>query len=616
MNECLKKLTCNMVHVMADDLLRSDFRNFAHFIWSQVLNFSKPSPLQYDIADYMQECPVSEDGKARGQIQSLRGAGKSWLICVFIVWLLYCNPDLKIAVMCSKIDFGQRAIKFIRGLLHHELLVHLVPLKATDNKWENYRKDMLDNLDEFGCGAITQHSSEPSVKAFGIFGTFTGIHPDIVIADDVEVPENSGTAKKREKIHEKCKEFESLVNPGGMVLFLGTPQTEESIYNEKLDQRYVCRRWPCRYPDPADKSACLNIAPWLLDNMRTGLANPGDLTYPERFDDQELLVKEAIEGTQMFALQYMLDPSLSDADRYPLKLSNLVVFDAAYDMAPSQVVWGTAKPVTWLDSVGLQGDSFYEAAWASDEFLPYQMSVMYIDPAGRGGDSVAYAVAKALNGQVFISAAGGLAGKKGQDGAADAVLEKLAKIAFVNGVKKVIVEKNFGDGMYTKLLAPIMARICGPVAMEEVNSVGQKECRIIDVLQPLTQSKRLIIGHDVAKNDELWKQYTRLTRERGCLSHDDEVEALAGACSAVSEVVQIDPVKADSDRKAAAKRNMALEFQQSVQRGVTKDGRKVFYSGRMPTIDEQLAERDRLNRHRRRMGWQGGPRGTRGWANQ
>lgn len=597
-----------------DDPLKYDFRNFAHFIWSEVLNFPEPAPLQYDIADYMQECPVSEDGKARGQIQSLRGAGKTWLIGVFIVWLLYCNSDLKIAIMCSKISFGQRLIKFIRGLLHHQLLEHLIPLKATDNKWENFRKDMLDNLDEFGCGAITQHSSEPSVKAFGLFGTFTGIHPDVVIADDIEVPENSGTAKKREKIHDKCKEFESLVNPGGMVLFLGTPQTEESIYNEKLDVRYVQRRWPCRYPDPADKSACLNIAPWLLDNIRAGLAKPGDLTYPERFDDQELLVKESIEGTQMFALQYMLDPSLADADRYPLKLSNLVVFDASHDMAPSQVVWGTAKPVTWLDSVGLQGDRFYEAAWASDEFLPYQMSVMYIDPAGRGGDSVAYAVAKALNGQVFISAAGGLAGKKGQDGAADAVLEKLAKIAFVNGVKKVVVEKNFGDGMYTKLLAPIMARICGPVAMEEVNSVGQKECRILDVLQPLTQSKRLIIGHDVAKNEELWKQYTRLTRERGCLSHDDEVEALAGACSAVSEVVQIDPVKADTDRKAAAKRNMALEFQRSVQRGFTKDGRKVFYSGRMPTITEQLAERDRLNRSKKRMGWQGGSRGTKGWV--
>lgn len=581
-----------------------------------MLSFPEPAPLQYDIADYMQECPVSEDGKARAQIQSLRGAGKTWLIGVFIVWLLYCNPDIKIAIMCSKIDFGQRLIGFIRGLLHHELITHLVPLKAAGNKWANFRKDMLDNLDEFQCGAATRHSSEPSVKAFGIFGTFTGIHPDVVIADDVEVPENSGTAKKREKIHEKCKEFESLVNPGGMVLFLGTPQTEESIYNEKLDERYVCRRWPCRYPDLKDKSACQSIAPWLINNLLSGAAKPGDLTYPERFDDQELLVKEAIEGTQMFALQFMLDPTLADSDRYPLKLSNLVVFDAAFDMAPSQVVWGTAKPITWLDSVGLQGDCFYEAAWASDEFLPYQMAVMYIDPAGRGGDSVAYAVAKALNGHVFISAAGGLAGKKGQDGAADAVLEKLAKVAFVNGVKKIVVEKNFGDGMYTKLLAPVVARICGPVAMSEVNSVGQKERRIIDVLQPLTQSKRLIIGHDVAKNDDLWKQYTRITNERGCLSHDDLVEALAGACSAVSEVVQIDPVKADADRKTAEKRRMAMEFQQSVQRGVTKDGCRVFYNGRMPTIDEQLAERDRVIRRRRRIGWSGKPRGTRGWGRQ
>lgn len=614
MNTCLAKLL--KLDPEEKDPLKYDFRNFAYFIWSQVLQFPEPAPIQYDIANYMQECPVSEDGIARGQIQSLRGAGKTWLVGVFIAWLLYCNPDIKVAIICSTVTFGQRAIGFVRGLFLHEILTHLLPRKAADNKFSNYKKDMLDNLDEFQCGAITKISADPSVKAFGLFGTYTGVHPDIVIADDIEVPENSGTARKREKIHEKCKEFESLINPGGMILFLGTPQTEESVYNEKLDDRYIVRRWPCKYPDPTNRSACLHLAPWLLENLLSGKAEPGDVTYPERFDDVALMVKESIEGTQMFALQYMLDPSLADSDRYPLKLANLIVFDSSYDMAPSQVVWGSQKPVTWLDSIGLQGDRFYEAAWASDEFLPYQMSVMYIDPAGRGGDSVAYAVAKALNGSVYIPACGGLAGKKGLDGASDAVLEKLAKIAFVHGIKQVIVEKNFGDGMYAKLLAPIMARICGPVEITEVNSVGQKELRIIDVLQPLTQSKKLIVSKDVAKNEVLWKQYSRITKEKGCLAHDDEVEALAGACTAVSAVVQIDPAKADADRKSAAKRQMALDFQESVTRGVTKDGRKVFM-GRMPTLEEQIKERERISRTRnRRMSWGNNNRGTRGWGRQ
>lgn len=614
MNTCLMKLI--NLDPEETDLLKLDFRNFAHFAWNKILQFPEPAPLQYNIADYMQDCPVSEDGIARGQIQSLRGAGKTWLVGVFVAWLLYCNPNLKIAIICSTVTYGQRAIGFIRGLFMHELLTTLVPRKAIDNKFTQYKKDMTDNAEEFQCGAMTLHSSDPSVKGFGLFGTYTGIHPDIVIADDIEVPENSGTVKKREKIHEKCKEFESLINPGGMILILGTPQTEESIYTEKLDSRYVARRWPCRYPDPTDKPACLNIAPWILENLRSGKAQPGDVTYPERFDDTALMVKESIEGTQMFALQYMLDTSLADADRYPLKLANLIVFDSSYDMAPSQVVWGSQKPVTWLDSVGLLGDRFYEAAWASDEFLPYQMSMMYIDPAGRGNDSVAYAVAKALNGSVYIPDAGGFAGKKGLDGASDVVLEKLAKIAYINGIKQVIVEKNFGDGMYAKLLAPIMARICGPVEITEVNSTGQKELRIIDVLQPLTQSKKLIVSKTVAKNDILWKQYSRITRVRGCLANDDYVEALAGACTAVSAVVQIDPVKADEQRKSAAKRQMALDFQQSIERGITKEGHRVFM-GRMPTLEEQLEERDRINRTRnRRMSWGNNNRGTRGWGQQ
>lgn len=620
MNECLQKLTCHHRWLEESDQLRLDFRNFVHFAFTHILNF-EVSGLQFDIADYMQNLPLSEDGKARGQIQSLRGVGKTVLVGLFIVWLLYCNPDIKIAVICSTQPFSRRMIAFVRGLLDsHDLFRHLVPKKAEKNNWSDFRKDMPDHADGFLCGDITVKSTEDSIKGFAVLGTFTGAHPNVIISDDVETPENSLSELKRERLHEKVKEFEDLVVPGrdggAMIMFLGTPQTEQSIYFEKLDARYCIRRWPARYPDPNESAQMQNLAPKLAEDLKCGRCKPGDPTHPERHGEDELLVKEAIEGIQRFALQYMLDPTLADADRYPLKLTNLVVFDAANDMAPDRVVWGSTKPCDYISSCGLQGDKFYEAVWASDDYLPYQMSVLYIDPKGRGGDTVGWCVAKALNGYAFVPACGGFAGKKGMDGASDRVLEKLAQVALIHGVKRIVVESNFGDGMYTKLLAPVVARICGPVEIVEVNSTGQKEKRIIDVLKPLTQMKRLVVGTDVAKNEDLWMQYTRITELKGCLKHDDLVEALAGACTAVSDVMQLDPEKASEKRKADEKKKMALEFQQSVLRGVSADGKRQVHCGRMPTVDEQIAERDRQSSMQQRRGsWGGaGRRGTRGWG--
>lgn len=607
MNRCLEKLC--LIDSNPDDPFRYDFRNFADFVWREILSLDCLAAIQADIADYMQNLPMSEDDKARGQIQSLRGAGKTWLVGVFVVWLLYCNPDIKVGIICSTQTFSRRLLKFVRTIIDgHPALRHLAPRLAVENPWDDFRKNMQDSVDDFLCGGITKRSTEPSVKAVGIFGTFTGFHPDVIVSDDVETPENSLTVGKRLRLHEKCREFESLVNPLGMVMYLGTPQSEESLYFDKLDPRYVIRRWPARCPIKSDVAQTKDISPWLLENCEEGMT-----TYPERFHEEELLVKEAIEGPIMFALQYMLDPTLADADRFELKLSNLIVMDMAQDMAPSQVTWGTTKPIGHIDTVGLPGDrEFYAPVWLGEDYVPYSQTVMYIDPAGSGADAVGYCVAKGVGGMIFVPACGGLAGKKGTDGTSDAVMEKLAKIAALYGIKRVVVEDDFGNGMYAKLLAPHLARHCGAVQVDS-KPAGQthKEKRILDVLGPLTRNKRLVISQEVAKNETLMHQYTRITKDRGCLAHEDELEALAGACAEFDSVV-LDPEKQDAIRKEAAIRQTALDFQESWRRQAQRG--RILGAGRIPTYEEQVAERDKLALRGPRHGaWGARPRGTRGW---
>jgi hypothetical protein len=122
-------------------------------------------------------------------------------------------------------------------------------------------------------------------------------------------------------------------------------------------------------------------------------------------------------------------------------------------------------------------------------------------------------------------------------GYSDETLETLARLAKMHQVNHVIVEANFGDGMYTKLLTPVMSRF-HKCLIEEVKHSTQKEQRIIDTLEPVISTHRLIVDQKVIQKDfesasdpkySLIYQMTRITKDRGALIHDDRLDALAMA---------------------------------------------------------------------------------------
>ena len=115
-------------------------------------------------------------------------------------------------------------------------------------------------------------------------------------------------------------------------------------------------------------------------------------------------VREASYGRSGFALQFMLDTSLSDALRYPLKLSDLVVMDLDPNQAPVNIVWGNDPQGIWneLPSVGLTGDRYYRPVFYSEkEYAAYSGSVLTIDPSGRGKDEMGFSVTKMCMGRIF-----------------------------------------------------------------------------------------------------------------------------------------------------------------------------------------------------------------------
>ncbi len=530
-----------------------DFRNFLYLCWKH-LNLPEPTPIQYDIANFIQ-------GKdQRLVINAFRGVGKSWISSVFVCHQLLLNPQKNILVVSASKnradDFSTFTLRLINEI---DVLAHLRPL-------ESQRQSKV-SFDVRPARA----SHAPSVKSLGITSQLTGSRSDLVIADDVETSQNSATMGMRDKLSEQVKEFESIIKPLGRIIFLGTPQSEMSLYNQLPKRGYHLKVWTARYPSIKQlRSMNKTLSPIITKNWHVDKV--GYPTDEKRFDFEDLQEREASYGKSGFNLQFMIDTSLTDQDKYPLKLSDLVVMTTNPTKAPEKIVWASSPELKHEDlpCVGLHLDAYYRPMQIQGEWLDYHGAVLAVDPSGRGKDETAYAVVKMFNGNCFLTDSGGLVG-----GYTDKTLQGLADIAKKEKVKLILVEENYGGGMFTKLLMPFIQRTY-PVTIEEIRHSTSKEKRILDVLEPLMQQHRLIVNRDVVLNDytstqelypteqalryQLFYQMSRLSKDKGSLAFDDRLDVLAMAVNYWVEQLARDQELAMKQRKDNLRREEFDQF--------------------------------------------------------
>ena len=444
-----------------------DFRNH---LWAcfKHLGLGEPTPAQYAMAERLQS--FAKDM----QLQAGRGFGKSVITACLASWFLLRPGD-----------------------------------HTTDNAFA------------FNVEARTKIGQDKSCFARGIGSQITGSHADFVIADDVEIEGNCETANAREKLLNKVAEFEQIRNVGGRVIFLGTPQIKDSIYTH-LKMGYKVTKFPAVMPDKSSIAETEDVDEWVL-----GLnIEPNKPTQPERFPEEVLLERMAKIGPKLFALHYKLDTSLADFEKYPLRLSDLIVIDVNPDVCPEKIIWAKSQPMKGVPAFGLSGDLIYEPMWVSDTYTPYAQRVMYVDPSGRGEDETAICVASFANGYIYIHELIGYPG-----GYEKPILKKIAKMAYEYNVNMIRVESNFGDAMYCQLLAPIVTQVCGRIAIEDFRVSGRKEARIIDSLEPVMASHRLVFDRRAISQEANQKQITRIFDKRGALPKDDRIDVLAAAVS-------------------------------------------------------------------------------------
>lgn len=502
----------------------NDFKIFLKLVWEH-LRLPDPSELQYEIADFLQE------GHSRQVLQALRGAGKTWETGAFAAWRLLRDPNEKILIVSQSGAHSDNIAIFIRKIIETmPMLQHLIPKKSKGHRTSNV------SFDVDGC----EVSVQPSLRALGITSQLQGNRASLLIADDVEGQQNSATEMRREQLRVQTAEFEAILQTteGAQILVLGTPQSAESIYNGFRTDGYVTRIFPARYPEEVTiYEGCL--APYMVEKMDADPSIIGTTTEP-RFTEEDLIMRENRYGRSGFKLQFMLDTTLSDAEKYPLKLKDLIVTDLDDFSGPSAITWSSegTKEIDTIPNVGFRGDKLHRPGTYSDDLKNYEGVILAIDPAGTGTDEMGWCVVAHLLGRLYVLDFGGIRGGYGE-----ANLMRLARIAKKYKVNDCYIEANFGDGMFSSLLAPIMNAVY-PCNLEEVKVTTQKEVRIIDTLEPIMNQHRLIFNYSSCLNDvqfgirepqnmmySLMFQLSHITRDRQSLRHDDRIDVLALAVS-------------------------------------------------------------------------------------
>lgn len=517
-------------------------------------------------------------------VQAQRSQAKTTIAACFAVWSLIHMPHWRVLIISAG---GTQAV---------EISTLIVRLIMTMDVLECMRPDKLAG-DRTSVEAFDVHHSlkgldkSPSVACVGIDSNLQGKRADILIPDDIESSKNSATPTQRAKIAHLTKDFTSI-NASGRIIWLGTPQTQDSIYNALPARGVAIRVWPGRFPTPKQlPNYHGRLAPRLAmmlerePSLGTGgglLGNQGQPTDPALLDEDKLQKKERDQGEAYFQLQHMLSTALSDALRYPLKPALLTCVSVT-NRLPLVVVRG-------MDDAAVR--EFVSGSYAYRVRTPHEISretlgvpqpvVAYIDPAagGANADETAYAIGCFLNGNVWALGVGGVPG-----GYELEKLKELARRLLPHKPQLVKIEKNMGYGAFRAVFTQVLHDVfkeagASPPGLMDDLVTGQKEARIINTLSPVMGRGALIVAEAAFEEDarccasyppavqnsySLFHQLAHMSLVRDALEHDDRADAMEGLVRHFQE-----QLTQDQQRQLADKREKDFA---EMQRDLFGDGR-------------------------------------------
>lgn len=476
-------------------------------VWNMLQGRATP-PLHAHMATWLEERWLA--GDRRLLLLVFRDAGKSTIVGLFCAWLLVHDPNLRILVLSAEESLATKLTRNVRRVLvRHPAAGHLLP----------------DSREEWAASQLTVQRDidhrDPSLLARGIGANVTGSRADIVICDDVEVPNTSDTDEKRGKLRERLREVGFVLVPGGLQLFIGTPHSYHSIYAEEPR------------PELGETEAFLHD----FTRKVLPLVSRRVCAWPDRFAPKVVSRIRRDSGPLRFRSQMMLRPSHTREMR--LDPRRLVRYSD-----PLELREGNGERV-----VSIAGRRM-------------RSSVCWWDPAvgraERGDSSVVALVLVDGEGHYHVHGVSYLRVEApeacGEDEAAQ-LCRQVTDFLQATAQAAIVVETN-GLGRFLPALLRRTLRNRGlPVAVREHVSTTGKDQRILDAFDPLLAAGALHAHAGLWNTPFIREMQEWLPGGRG---RDDGLDAVSGCI--LSLPVRLHAQTADGTSRTPIWRPLATGF--------------------------------------------------------
>ena len=463
-----------MAESFKHDITEADFKLFI-VLWNQMQQQTTPQ-IHINMANWLER--AWKTGKKHLLLQAFRSSGKSTIAGLFCAWLLYRHSDLRILVIAADEILAGKMVRNVKRIIErHPLTQKMKPNNA--DQWASDRFTIRRNME----------LRDPSMLARGITSNITGSRADIIICDDVEVPNTCDSAEKREDLRERLSELSFVLVPDGTQFYIGTPHNYFTIYADQ----------PRKEIDEDQ--------PFLkgFHSLRIPIMNErGASAWEEKYNPFKITQMKERSGPNKFASQMMLRP-VNIAEGY-LDIEKLRFYkhDLIYAKEINTLFIGSKKIVSasgwWDPSFGSnRGDKSVLACLFTDEDGDHYLHHLeYITlPEFKVDDEAAWQSRRVVQ-----------------------IAKKLM-------MPSITIETNGIGQFLPAILRNELARAHVPTSVQKFANTRPKHIRITEAFDAILASRKLHVHEDVMQTPFMSEM--REWRPNRTKGHDDGLDAVAGA---------------------------------------------------------------------------------------
>lgn len=463
---------------MSEEIKPVEFSMFL-VLWNQRQNMKTPL-LHIRIAQWLEERWNAGDKQLL--LMAFRSAGKSTLVGIFAAWLIYRNTDLRILVLAADNVLAGKMVRNVKRIIErHPLTLSLKPKNA--DQWASDRFTVVRKSE----------LRDPSMMARGVGSNITGSRADIVICDDVEVPNTCDSDEKRQDLRERLAEMNYVLTAGGTQLYVGTPHHYFSIYADvpriEVDEERV-------FLD-GFKRLCIPL-----------LDEEGNSAWPEKYSAEIIEQIKTATGPNKFDSQMMLRAVNIMEGRLNPDLLEFYNAEVDYSSELQDLYIGHQKMVgvtCWWDPAfaAAKGDSSVVAVVYGDmggDYYLHHVEYINIDTTPLAEEDEARQQCR--------------------------VVAQIMKRMFL---PSITIEMNGIGRFLPNIMKTILQEEKVIASVVGFNNTKAKEIRILEAFDAVMAAKRLHVNRSVCKTPFLMEMREWQPSRGRC--KDDGLDAVAGALS-------------------------------------------------------------------------------------